>query len=336
MFNKLENIRSLEVELSTYCNAACPGCARHYWGTSTKLPNLVEQHLSVETVTKVIEQIPNAKEKLELHLVGNIGDPFMNPDIYLGLLEWSEMVESIHVDTNGGMQTEAFWRNIGRIENLHVTFSIDGLEDTNHIYRVNVDWDKVQRNFRAFIRAGGKAIWKFLVFDHNKHQLDDVHKRSREEGFWRFRSEASMRISDDKTVKNFATKEHTKLKEIQNKIQDDISCKALDINRLYINAESRIWPCCYTSQRYQLSHFNLPELTEFTYLYNHYKADFNDARKFNLQQILEHEVWDHMKQAWQDRESCEYKVCWKTCRGGKWKEHNAVSVVDEKDMNAYY
>ena len=74
MFNKLENIRSLEVELSTYCNAACPGCARHYWGTSTKLPNLVEQHLSVDTVTKVIEQIPNAKEKLELHLVGNLGD----------------------------------------------------------------------------------------------------------------------------------------------------------------------------------------------------------------------------------------------------------------------
>ena len=136
------------------------------------------------------------------------------------------------------------------LEERQLIISGKQVEKTNHIYRVNVDWYKVQRNFRAFIRAGGKAIWKFLVFDHNKHQLDDVHERSRKEGFWRFRSEASMRISDDKTVKNFATKEHTKLKEIQNKIQDDISCKALDINRLYINAESRIWPCCYTCLLY--------------------------------------------------------------------------------------
>ena len=330
MFNKLENIKSLEVELSTYCNAACPGCARHYWDTSTKLPNLKEQHLRVETVTKLIEQIPNAKEKLELHLVGNLGDPFMNPDIYLGLLEWSEMVESIHVDTNAGMQKEAFWRNIGRIPNLYVTFSIDGLEDTNHIYRVGVDWDRLQRNFRAYIRAGGRATWKFLVFDHNKHQLDEVHARCKQEGFWRFRSEASMRIADDPSEKNFATDSSKDLRKEQNKIQDDISCKSLDIGRIYINAESRIWPCCYTSQRYQLSHFNVPELTDFTYLYNHYKDDFNDARKHDLKTILEHEVWDHMKQQWQNKQACEYKVCWRTCKGGKWKQHNAVSVRDEK------
>ena len=333
MFNKLENIKSLEVELSTFCNAACPGCARHYWGTSTKLPNLKEQHLRVETVTKLIEQIPNAKEKLELHLVGNLGDPFMNPDIYLGLLEWSEMVESIHVDTNAGMQKEAFWRNIGRIENLYVTFSIDGLEDTNHIYRVGVDWDRLQRNFRAYIRAGGRATWKFLVFDHNKHQLDEVHARCKQEGFWRFRSEASMRISTKDTDKNFATASSNTLRQTQNKIQDDISCKALDINRLYINAESRIWPCCYTSQHYQMSHFNVPAFENFEYLYNHYKHDFNDARKYDLQTILEHEVWDHMKNEWKNKESCEYKVCWTTCKGGKWKQHNAVSVKDEKDMN---
>ena len=333
MFNKLENIKKLEVELSTFCNAACPGCARHYWGTSTKLPNLKEQHLRVDTVTKLIQQIPNAKQNLELHLVGNIGDPFMNPDIYLGLLEWSDMVESIHVDTNAGMQKEAFWRNIGRIKNLYVTFSIDGLEDTNHIYRVGVDWDRLQRNFRAFIRAGGRATWKFLVFDHNKHQLDEVHTRSKQEGFWRFRSEASMRISSNSNDKNFATDSSNTLRQQQNKIQDDISCKSLDIGWIYINAESRIWPCCYTSQHYQMSHFDVPAFEKFDYLYKHYTDDFNNATKHDLQTILEHEVWDHMKREWDNKQSCEYKVCWTTCKGGKWKQHNAVSVLDEKGMN---
>ena len=57
MFIELDKIKQLEVELSTYCNAACPGCSRHYWGTSDKLPNLIEEHLDVDIVTKVIKQI---------------------------------------------------------------------------------------------------------------------------------------------------------------------------------------------------------------------------------------------------------------------------------------
>ena len=77
----------------------------------------------------------------------------------------------------------------------------------------------------------------------------------------------------------------------------------------------------------------MPELTDFTYLYNHYKDDFNDARKHDLKTILEHEVWDHMKKEWNNKQSCEYKVCWTTCKGGKWKQHNAVSVRDEKYVN---
>ena len=70
MFIELDKIKYLEVELSTYCNAYCPGCSRHYWGTSNKLPNLVEEHLDVDTVTNVIKQIPNIKE-LEIELCGN-------------------------------------------------------------------------------------------------------------------------------------------------------------------------------------------------------------------------------------------------------------------------
>ena len=60
-----------------------------------------------------------------------------------------------------------------------------------------------------------------------------------------------MRIADDPSEKNFATDSSKDLRKEQNKIQDDISCKSLDIGRIYINAESRIWSCCYTSQRYR-------------------------------------------------------------------------------------
>ena len=38
-------------------------------------------------------------------------------------------------DTNGGMRTPKFWSEVGKIPGVKVNFAIDGLEDTNHIYR---------------------------------------------------------------------------------------------------------------------------------------------------------------------------------------------------------
>ena len=34
-----------------------------------------------------------------------------------------------------------------------VIFSVDGLSDTNHLYRQGVVWDNVERNMRAFYRC---------------------------------------------------------------------------------------------------------------------------------------------------------------------------------------
>ena len=65
-------------------------------------------------------------------------------------------------------------------------FGIDGLEDTNHIYRRNVDWDRLQKNFRAYIKAGGDAGWQFIVFPWNEHQIEEARQRSLDEGFATF------------------------------------------------------------------------------------------------------------------------------------------------------
>ena len=41
---------------------------------------------------------------------------------------------------------------------------------------MNYPNDKAIANARAFIDAGGKAEWQFIVFDHNKHQIDRLYK----------------------------------------------------------------------------------------------------------------------------------------------------------------
>ena len=63
-----------------------------------------------------------------------------------------------------------------------VIFSVDGLSDTNHLYRQNVVWDNVERNMRVSFAAGGRARWDFIVFGHNEHQVDEAQRTSRELG----------------------------------------------------------------------------------------------------------------------------------------------------------
>ena len=55
-----------------------------------------------------------------------------------------------------------------------INFSIDGLEDTNHIYRRNVSWKKVWSNLNSFVESGGRGSWTYIVFKHNEHQVQEA------------------------------------------------------------------------------------------------------------------------------------------------------------------
>ena len=74
-------------------------------------------------------------------------------------------------------------------------FGIDGLEDTNHIYRRGVKWERLQDNFREYIKAGGDAGWQFIVFPWNEHQIEEARQRSLDEGFATFSLVQTVRNS---------------------------------------------------------------------------------------------------------------------------------------------
>ena len=72
-------------------------------------------------------------------------------------------------------------------------FSIDGLADTNKLYRIGINHDRVMANAKAFIEAGGKARWKFIVFRHNEHQVEEARELAKDMGFWQFDKHVSTR-----------------------------------------------------------------------------------------------------------------------------------------------
>jgi len=215
LFNQ-HNVGRLQLEITNYCNAFCPQCERSYL---LKLQNekteerdaftldydveLNNTYLSVADIKKTF--LPDRWTHLdEIVLCGNLDEPVINPDVieiikYFYHLDNKE--KDIWVHVNGGSRNESFWSELGELSKelnnrLVVVFGIDGDEKTNHLYRKNVDWKTLQNNWRAYISSGGKAMWQFIVFKWNQHQISDIKKLSEDENFDRFVVIKSFRNTD--------------------------------------------------------------------------------------------------------------------------------------------
>jgi hypothetical protein len=83
-----------------------------------------------------------------------------------------------------------------------------------------------------------------LVFDHNKHQIQDIRNFAKEIGFKWFRAKVSRRFN------RFPVEGLSKpLNFIENKIENGkIECSALIENSMYIDAHGRFVPCCWQAE----------------------------------------------------------------------------------------
>ena len=112
---------------------------------------------------------------------GNYGDPMMHPQI----VELCNIFRNNTINTNGGIGKLKDYVELAK-QGTKIVFSIDGLEDTNHIYRQDVDWKKLLERVQTFIQAGGHATWKFIPFKHNQHQIKQAEEFAYYLGFKSF------------------------------------------------------------------------------------------------------------------------------------------------------
>lgn len=152
-----------------------------------------------DTDPRVIQQaLEDMKPFLPNHVFinGNYGDPIMYPYLLDVVKMCKDMgVNQVTLSTNGSAQTEAWWEELAGMMRKpdKVIFAIDGLEDTNHLYRVNSKWNTIMRNAKAFIAAGGTARWDYIGFAHNEHQIEEARQLAEDMGFVKFRYKKSNR-----------------------------------------------------------------------------------------------------------------------------------------------
>lgn len=182
---KLSDITSLVFEITSHCNIKCPQCSRTDWDGS--LAKFIElKHWNVDTIIPNL-QLDQLSNLSFIRIEGDNGDALMHPNIERILDALYDLPNSpdVLILTNGSMRNTDWWYKIGsKYKNkLVVQFSIDGLEDTNHLYRVGSDYNKVIANAKAFISGGGTASQRCLIFQHNKHQLDKIFSTAKDIGF---------------------------------------------------------------------------------------------------------------------------------------------------------
>jgi len=264
MYN-YESLYGIHIEFTSRCNLLCPQCPRVKDGAVN--PGLPLEHLSLETVEKIFTEMSNKIEYA--HICGNYGDIIAYPHALEAVdIIQNSGVKYIKLYTNGSARAESFWEELGKkLSNNkgQVVFSIDGLDDTNHLYRVNSNFKKIIKNAKAFIDAGGDAVWEWLPFAHNDHQVEEAIKLSKELGFAEFILKRNPRFSPINNGEHYTLKPSTKYihqgakrqeRQILGETQQltptlfPIKCKFEARKMIYIDFQGNVLPCCWHGNRF--------------------------------------------------------------------------------------
>lgn len=314
---RLEDIRSIHLEVTSKCQARCPMCPRRVHG-GPLLSGLELTEIDLETFKEWFSD-DFIRQLGHLMMCGNLGDPIIAKDTLL-IFQYIRSVNpeiTLHMHTNGSARAKEWWESLAKT-GVEVTFGIDGMEDTHHLYRVDTDWNKIIENAKAFISAGGSAQWHMLVFEHNEHQVNVCQQISKMLGFKSFSSKHTTRFKQGKfdVVDENYKITHTLYPSIKSnqmivpaKIAQEetlptINCKAKEESQLYVSATGFVTPCCW---------LDLEWLPDFSDSKIDYRIKINQSPnlyKASLKEIFDSNYFNKIEGCWS---STGLRECSKQC-----------------------
>ena len=257
----LDTLSEINFELSSHCNSKCPQCPRYdMFGNVFKDLNIT--HLDSNIIKKLpIEKMKNLKK---ISFCGNFGDPLMHPELD-DIIDFFKKLK-ISISTNASLRNKKWWHKLGKNKNVKVIFCIDGIGKEHELYRRNTSYEKIIENAKSFIQAGGTALWQFIVFQHNEHQIAEAKKLSKQVGFKEITFMYSDRFDNNNVWKVYdnnkylydlkkATNQITLREDLDtiagekywkqlNKNKGEISCIWSERKRIYIHSDGLVYPCC--------------------------------------------------------------------------------------------
>lgn len=263
---RFENLHQVELEITNRCQASCPMCARNIHGGIDN-PSLKISDWTLEDFTTIFDK-ETVKNVESFWFCGSFGDPIINND-FLDMCKYvkQENPEAQFVaHTNGSFRNPQWWKELAEAmpTNHRIFFALDGIDHATHVlHRQGTFFDKVIENAKSFIEGGGVAVWNFIRFKHNEHQVDEARQMSKELGFKDFSLKDTRRfdvipykVIDSKghtthllepgsTNKNGAVNmTHIEKSRDNWSSSKDIYCYAKEGRNVYIDAHKTVLPCC--------------------------------------------------------------------------------------------
>ena len=177
----------VKIEPSALCQLHCPGCEHRDPGFNRSVNDFTG--LELKTLKKIIDPIG---DKLLAVSLSGYGEPMINKDL-------TSLIEYIHSKNIGVNFPTNFSLKLSeeKLEQLvksgldSIIISLDGAtEETYRVYRAGGNFDLVLNNVKALSEmkkrlksTKPKIIWKFIVFKHNKHEVEKVETLYKALGF---------------------------------------------------------------------------------------------------------------------------------------------------------
>jgi len=243
----MRSIRQLSTELTFRCNAKCPACHR-------QKPLSINLNDSKYTISlDQFKQLFNPELLQDLQWLmfnGNFGDSIMNKQFRDILAYVKSQGTKIKIHTNGGIHGHDYWTDVGNIltKDDIINFDLDGLWDTHHIYRINTEFEKVFSNAKSVIGTKRPQVhWKYIVFEHNKHQVEEARSLAETAGFTTF---STVKTSRDVFAPKTGSFVHSKKTQVYEKAERQIHCVWDNWGKWYIAPDGLVFRCCWTGGHY--------------------------------------------------------------------------------------
>ena len=273
---------SFHIEATSKCTLECPLCDRTWFYETFKKKNLHE--VNVDNLVKFVG--PN----VEINFCGNNGDPIYHSKFIEMCKKLKDNNCKLVITTNGSAKTKKWWASLNAVldKDDRITFSIDGLEDTNHIYRKNAKWKSIMDAIQVLQKRKCQLQWKFIVFKHNQHQISEANALSKKLGFDNFKLEKSDRwlgkkdlMPDREYIDSYYEQQQNIL--VDKNFQTEMKPWCIEKNQpskdLYIDAEGNFYPCCWIgTYRYKYNNVFSPKTSDFNIKNNTLETILNNQK----------------------------------------------------------